>query len=225
MEKKLINELKSKIDIGDAINRYILIYGKLDEDLDLEGNEIYEHYYNTMSEFEKENLKIMKETKLSNLNGKELHENEIITNVESENISQHGIDLNVVKIEKIVGNGFIPAKGKTQLPQYEEVKPHNNVWELQPGLYNITFKQGCNIPNGQMLLIRQRSSLMRCGGSIHSSVFDAGFKTSNIGTFMQVIYPLKIEVGARVAQIYNHKTDLINNLYEGQFQNDQQRKK
>ena len=36
--------------------------------------------------------------------------------------------------------------------------------------------------------------------------------------------PVDIEVGSRVAQIYNHQTDPVENLYCGQFQNDKQRK-
>lgn len=158
------------------------------------------------------------------LNGKEMFKKGIITNVPEENISQHGIDLNLIKVEKLQGVGDIPIKGKTKLPIYIEVDfSADNYWCLQPGTYNITFQQGCKIPKDQMLLIRQRSSLLRNGGVLHSSVFDAGFETSNIGTVMVLTHPVNIEVGARIAQIYNHETTPVENLYNGQFQRDQQR--
>lgn len=158
------------------------------------------------------------------LNGKEIIERGIITNVPEENVTQHGSDLNLIKVERVVGVGMIPVKGKTILPEYQEVTPIEGVWRLNPGTYNITFAQGCKIPNDVMCLIRQRSSLLRCGGQLHSSVFDAGFETDNIGTFMTLAHPVDIEVGARVAQIYNHATDPVENLYNGQFQKDIQRK-
>jgi deoxycytidine triphosphate deaminase len=128
------------------------------------------------------------------------------------------------RVERITSVGTIPIKGKTILPTYEEVLPIDGFWHLTPDTYNITFDQGCNIPNDQMLLIRQRSSLLRCGGQLHSSIFDAGFFTDHISTFMNITKPINIEVGARVAQIYNHATDTVENLYAGQFQNDIQRK-
>jgi deoxycytidine triphosphate deaminase len=159
------------------------------------------------------------------LSGQELKDKQIITKIPEENISQHGIDLNVIKIEKQTTTGFIPVKGKTQIPEYQEIFPINNIWELQPGHYSVVFEQGCNVPSNQMLLIRQRSSLLRCGGIVCSSVFDAGFKTDNIGTFITLFQPIKIEVGSRIAQIYNHKSNKIKVLYNGQFQNDKQRKK
>lgn len=176
-----------------------------------------------------------------NLTGKQLAEQGIITNVKEENISQHGIDLNVIKIEKLSGQGFIPTVGKTKLVQYEEVELTSIVigeqtfnesrfpievggWELAPGAYNVTFEQGCIIPADKMLLIRQRSSLLRNGVILHSSVFDAGFKTDRIGTIIVVINPITIEYGARIAQIYAHQWNEVENLYNGQYQNDAQRK-
>lgn len=158
------------------------------------------------------------------LNGKEIVERGIVTNIPTENVAQHGVDLNLILIERVMGIGFIPVVGKTQLPEYQRVEPtQSGVWRLNPGTYNVTFAQGCKIPNNVMMLIRQRSSLLRCGGQLHSSVFDAGFETENIGTFMTLFHPIDIEVGARIAQIYNHETDPVENLYNGQWQGDKQR--
>lgn len=184
-------------------------------------------------------------------------DNGIITNVPEENIQQHGIDLNVTKIRRILGGGVVGAK--TILPEYQEIEfekglystleklfveiahgeedhrqwlakkvsdfydQQPRVWKLSPGTYDVTFSQGCNIPADQMLLIRQRSSVLRNGAILHSSVFDAGFKTDNIGTVMIVTVPLTIEHGARIAQIYNHLTTPVQNLYNGQWQGDKQR--
>lgn len=176
-----------------------------------------------------------------NLTGKQLVEEGIITNVGEDCIAQHGVDLELIKVERMFGIGFIPKKGKTRLVKYLEVEVQSLIagvekidgvdvpietsgWKLSPGTYSVTFVQGCNIPADQMLLIRQRSSLLRNGSSLHSSVFDAGFKTDAIGTVFTVNHPIEIEYGARIAQIYAHKSNIVENLYDGQFQKDSQRK-
>jgi len=162
------------------------------------------------------------------LNGKELIERGVITGtILEDNIQQHGIDLNLIKVEKLdftLGNrGLIPAEGKTQLCDRVEVELIDDKWHLMQGVYDITLAQGCNIPADMMLLIRQRSSLLRNGAILHSSVFDAGFKTDKIGTILHVHQPIIIERRARVAQIYGHACTPVENLYDGQWQNDKQR--
>ena len=66
---------------------------------------------------------------------------------------------------------------------------------------------------------------MRNGALIQSSIFDPGFKTDNVGTYMFVNNPIFIEENARVAQMYFHDCTVVgeDKLYNGQFQNDKQR--
>lgn len=173
-----------------------------------------------------------------NLTGKELVERAIIFQlgtyaVPEENIQQHGVDLNLVGVRRVLGGGIIPAEGKTVLSQYEDVKPKllesdsdtkpKYRWVLEPGVYDITLAQGCDIPKNQRLKLIQRSSLLRNGTMIVSSLFDAGFKTDNIGTVMHVRVPIQIEVGARICQAYTDNSNEVENLYEGQWQGDAQR--
>lgn len=160
------------------------------------------------------------------LNSQELIDRGIITgHIEDDNIAQHGIDLNVTEISRIKSttSGFIPRKGKTQLPDYQTVPLDNGIWSLAPGMYDVMFAQGCNVPPDQMLLIRQRSSLLRSGAFICSNVYDAGFQTENLGTMLTVVNSIQIEYFARIAQIYNHAATPVENLYDGQWQHDKQR--
>jgi deoxycytidine triphosphate deaminase len=163
---------------------------------------------------------------MPNLTGKQLVELGIITGpITEENITQHGVDLNLIRVQKIVGIGTVPAVGKTVLAEKVDVElSSDNCWHLQPGAYDITLSQGCKVPKDKMLLIRQRSSLLRNGTVLSSSIFDSGFETTNIGTVMVVVNPIIIESDARVAQIYAHNSNEVENLYDGQFQNDKQRK-
>ena len=90
----------------------------------------------------------------------------------------------------------------------------------------VDFIEGCNIPKNKMGRIVQRSSVARCGAWIYSSIFDAGFHTDSMGTFMEVFHTITIEKNARVAQFYCYDCTDVNeeDLYNGQYQNDKQRK-
>lgn len=164
------------------------------------------------------------------LNGRELIEKGVITGkIGEKNVQQHGVDLNLRAVERMTGesSGRIPNddsfNSKTVLTSYEDVPALGGIWALEPGTYSIMFEQGCKIPADIMLLIRQRSSLLRNGAILHSSVFDAGFETEHIGTVLVVTQPIVIEEGARIAQAYGHACTEVENLYDGQFQNDKQR--
>ena len=165
------------------------------------------------------------------LSGKELKEKGIITNIDNpKSVQQVGIDVEVVKIDKVIDVGFI-FRNNTLLPKYIEMEPNFKVneadgWMLQPGYYQIWLKQGCVTPPDVMFRIRQRSSLLRSGAQIHSSIFDPGFSTDAMGTFMVVHREIWIEQGARVGQVYASITTPVaaENLYKGQFQGDKQKK-
>jgi deoxycytidine triphosphate deaminase len=120
-------------------------------------------------------------------------------------------------------------KDKTILNNYTpmETKTIDGVegWLLHPGAYDITFNEGCKISPNRVGMIRQRSSLLRNGAIIASSIFDPGFETDNMGTIMIVTATIFIEQDARVGQMYFHECDGVaeENLYNGQWQNDKQR--
>lgn len=159
------------------------------------------------------------------LTGKEIIQNQIITNSIEQGLQQQGIDVRIKKVNKLSGSGVIPKEGKTLLPVYEEMQVSvNDSWYLQPGYYEVEFEEGCNVPNNATLHFKTRSSLVRCGALVHSGQFDAGFKTNNMGAFLQVLNPISIQKGARIAQAIVFTSNEVDNLYDGQWQGDKQRK-
>jgi len=147
--------------------------------------------------------------------------------------AQVGYDLSLQTVKKIRQNPQdkfgVVLQNKTNLADYtetEKVQLDGNMgWLLYPGTYEITFWEGCKLPGNYVGLIRQRSSLLRNGTIIHSSVFDPGFETEFIGCVMRVNETIFIEEDARVGQIYFHQCEEVDqeNLYNGQWQNDKQR--
>lgn len=145
--------------------------------------------------------------------------------------AQVGYDITLQSVRKINGAekpGRI-LKNTTVLCDYSQPletthdEENHEGWLLVPGVYDITFNEGCRIPSNRTGFIKQRSSLYRNGAIINSPVFDPGFQTQNMGTLMYVFESIFIEKDARVAQIYFHESTSVTELYDGQWQNDKQR--
>ena len=153
--------------------------------------------------------------------------------------AQVGYDLSLKAVQKvgnkISGGVYNLSKGgkigkvlkdKTELTTYTPIESiqleGTQGWLLHEGVYDITFNEGCKIPDNRVAFIKQRSSLYRNGAIINSPVFDPGFETMYMGTLLYVHETLFIERDARVAQIYFHECEPAEK-YDGQWQNDKQR--
>lgn len=161
------------------------------------------------------------------LTGKQIVDRGIITNYCPEGVQQQGVDVRVDTIYNLVaGCGVVPAKGKTVTPKGVQQEWGDEPILLQPGYYEIDLMEACEIPNDVVLNFKTRSSLVRCGAIVHSGQFDAGFKTDKMGCFLEVIKPFYLEQGARIAQAIVSTTWPVDaeDLYDGQWQNDIQRK-
>ena len=143
--------------------------------------------------------------------------------------AQVGYDLSVKQINKVGGTIGMVLKDKTILNTHTPVEKMSlegsKGWILYEGVYDVIMNEGCKIAPDKVGLIRQRSSLMRNGAIITSSIFDPGFETDNLGTYMIVFETIFIEEDARVAQMYFHECEPVakDKLYNGQWQNDKQR--
>jgi len=164
------------------------------------------------------------------LNAKEILEEGLIVLDKSHGApAQVGYDLSVKSISKLTGGGQVLVNKTivnrlTRVPITKKWNGFHDGWLLEPGTYDVTMHEGCNIPANRTAMVRQRSSLLRNGAIIASSIFDPGFHTKNIGTVMIVNERIFIEKNARVGQMYFHENN-EGDLYDGQFQNDKQRGK
>ena len=142
--------------------------------------------------------------------------------------AQIGIDLHMVKCDKLVGCGrvFADKKGedgkfhsvKTVLGKTEPVKLIDGFWVLEPGVYEIGFTEGCKFDAQTCGIITHRSSVYRNSGEINSPWFDPGFETKEMGSFLYVKSAIAIEYGARVAQMAVYTTEERAEMYDGQWQ-------
>jgi dUTP pyrophosphatase len=134
--------------------------------------------------------------------------------------AQVGYDLTLKGVRSI--NGGMVLADKTLVEDYSEVRPTvtptgKYLYHLIPGAYSLTFEQGCKLPNNVTAFIRHRSSILRCGAIITSGVYDPGFEVDEMGGVMIVNQEMRIEKGARVAQIIMMENTPAD-LYDGQWQ-------
>lgn len=136
---------------------------------------------------------------------------------------QHGVDLTVVGFARCGGGAIL--KDKTIIDRINPVglfKQDDGIsyWLLDPGYYSVTFAQGIKVPPNTKANIIHRSSMLRAGGILMSAEYDAGFQTQNMGAFLLLTSAMKIELGARIAQIVMMSTEETETPYNGQFQNE-----
>lgn len=167
------------------------------------------------------------------LSGQKIIELGIINNYCEKGIQQQGIDVRVNNIYElnITESCGVIRTTSSIIPKVSEVslveESDGQCWKLPPGYYEIKLEEGCKIPSNCTLHFKTRSSLVRSGAIVHSGQFDAGFKTNNMGCFLQVINPIIIYKNARIAQAIVFESYDVDSkhLYNGQWQNDNQRDK
>ena len=74
--------------------------------------------------------------------------------------------------------------------------------ELMPGTYVVTFNEIVHLPNNIMALATPRSSLLRCGVTVNTAVWDAGY--SGRSQSLMVVYNTQgfcLQRNARIIQL------------------------
>ena len=161
------------------------------------------------------------------LTGKQIVKNGIVGNYCEKGVQQQGVDVRIEALYSLDINsyGCVPAEGKTTVPTCHRQVLSEGTTVVSPGYYEVELMESCKIPSDAVLNFKTRSSLVRCGALVHSGQFDAGFETEKMGCYLQVLRPILLEKGARIAQAIVTLSYPVEaeDLYNGQFQNDKQR--
>ena len=145
--------------------------------------------------------------------------------------AQMGIDLHMISCARFAnedlnnyGVVYSDKSGKkTKIPKTIPLEPYTDndgekYWMLPIGEYEIGFAEGCNFTGTTAGKIVHRSSVRRCGNEINSPLWDPGFHTDEMGTFLSIKVPMRIYVGARVAQMMVWESKEEAEKYDGQWQ-------
>jgi len=91
--------------------------------------------------------------------------------------------------------------------------------ELMPGSYIITYNEIVHMPRDVMALAAQRSSLLRCGVTVGTAVWDAGYEGRS-QSLLLVHNPLgfRVQKNARVLQLVFYRLGKETEGYRGAYQ-------
>ncbi len=91
--------------------------------------------------------------------------------------------------------------------------------DLVPGAYTITYNEIVHLPNNIMALARPRSSLLRCGVTVDTAVWDAGY-SGRSQSLMVVYHPqgFRLQRNARVVQLIFFRLTQATEGYRGIYQ-------
>jgi dUTP pyrophosphatase len=93
--------------------------------------------------------------------------------------------------------------------------------DLVPGVYIITYNEIVHLPGNIMALARPRSSLLRCGVTVHTAVWDAGY-SGRSQSLMVVYHPqgIRLQRNARIVQLFflqlTRETEGYHGAYQGE---------
>ena len=138
-----------------------------------------------------------------------------------EQLQPNGIDLTLESVWRMEGAG---AVGRTNaeriIPNREPMTPSPDGWfHLFPGTYIIRIREVVALPLNVMAFGRPRSSVLRCGATIHTAVWDAGYRgRSEALLVVHAAEGVRLAVGARVLQIVFLRLEAVTHAYAGTYQ-------
>jgi dUTP pyrophosphatase len=92
---------------------------------------------------------------------------------------------------------------------------------LVPGIYSITYNEIVHLPKNIMALATPRSSLLRCGVTINTAIWDAGY--SGRSQSLLVVYNpqgFQLQRSARIVQLVFLRLTNETEGYRGTYQNE-----
>ena len=133
-----------------------------------------------------------------------------------------GVELTLQKIERFLTAGAVAFDNKERkLPETELVNFDEMGWiELLAGAYLVTFNEIVNIPKDVTAMARARSTLLRCGATLETALWDPGYRGRSQS--LLVVYNLqglKLKKNARLMQlVFLRLENEAEKLYSGKYQ-------
>jgi dUTP pyrophosphatase len=137
-------------------------------------------------------------------------------------LQPNGFDLTLSEIGRLVGRGSIGTDNADRvLPNLQPIPfDADGYVTLTPGPYQIVYNEIVDLSKDLMALGRPRSSLCRCGVSIHTAVWDAGYRGRST-SLLVVDNPdgFRLQRNARVMQlVFFRLSAAVDRGYQGVYQ-------
>ncbi|MCX8206980.1 MAG: deoxyuridine 5'-triphosphate nucleotidohydrolase [Methanothrix sp.] len=133
-----------------------------------------------------------------------------------------GVDLTARSIERFMSSGSIDLdNSERRVAETEVVQFDEDGWAfLEMGAYLVTFNEIVRMPMDMMAFALPRSSLLRCGASLSTAVWDPGY-TGRSQSLLVVHNPhgIRIKKNARLMQlVFITMKDAAQKAYSGAYQ-------
>jgi dUTP pyrophosphatase len=138
-----------------------------------------------------------------------------------EQVQPNGFDLTLREIALLQSSGRIGVQNSQRLvPDLAPlVFDGLGFIDLVPGAYIITYNEIVHLPKNIMALGRPRSSLLRCGVTVGTAVWDAGY--SGRSQSLLVVYNpqgFRLQRNARITQLIFFRLGQKTGGYQGAYQ-------
>ena len=138
-----------------------------------------------------------------------------------EQVQPNGIDLTLREVALLQSSGRIAVEDSQR--QVSDLAPlvfdGLSFIDLVPGAYIITYNEIVHLPKNIMALAKPRSSLLRCGVTVNTAVWDAGY--SGRSQSLMVVYNpqgFRLQRNARIAQLVFLRLSQKTEGYQGAYQ-------
>jgi len=136
-------------------------------------------------------------------------------------IQPAGFDLTLNSVYSLASHGEIHDSNIKEdiLPNYEEIKTINELYNLSKGAYLIIYNEIINLPKNLMALVFPRSTLIRMGATIYTAIWDPGYNGRGRG-LLNVFNEkgIVLRKNSRIAQIVFFKlTSSSSRAYSGKY--------
>jgi len=138
-------------------------------------------------------------------------------------VQANGFDLTLREVAVPQSMGSIPAAGGQRV--ISDLSPLAfdglDSMELVAGIYIITYNEIVHLPKNIMALGRPRSSLLRCGVTVGTAVWDAGYEGRSQSLLVVYNYRgFRVQKNARITQLVfftlTGESEGYNGVYQGE---------
>ncbi|HUV75786.1 MAG TPA: deoxyuridine 5'-triphosphate nucleotidohydrolase [Dehalococcoidales bacterium] len=138
-----------------------------------------------------------------------------------EQVQPNGVDLTLREVAMLQSPGKIAVANSQRVVSDLSPLVFDGLGfiDLVPGVYSITYNEIVHMPNDVMALATPRSSLLRCGVTVNTAVWDAGY--SGRSQSLMVVYNpqgFRVQRNARIIQLVFLQLSGETEGYQGAYQ-------
>ncbi len=134
-------------------------------------------------------------------------------------VQPNGIDLTAAEVARLLTPGRL-GRHERRLPSVEELETDaQGFYQLPQGVYRVRYNEELALPADIMAIGRPRSTLLRCGVTIGTAVWDAGYRGRS-DSLLTVHHPagFSLQRHSRVTQIVFFRLTGVTRPYHGYYQ-------